>query len=258
MAFKLIVFIGLIAVAHGGIIGGGIAVGGPAAVAVAQPAAVVRTEDYDPNPQYSYSYSVADGLTGDNKAQEETRNGDVVQGSYSLVEPDGTRRTVTYAADPVNGFNAVVQKDPLLSVKTVAAPGPLVRSAVVAAPQQIIRQPILTSATGPAVVAAAPAALIRPSAVIAGGQVLRHSLVATAPQQFVTGAAAPLLRQSVITAPSITSSNIISAPSIHGGVVATSPLGFGLTGLGLRAGSLYGTQPILQSTYGTGALLKVH
>lgn len=48
---------------------------------------------------------------GDNKAQEETRNGDVVQGSYSLIEPDGSRRVVSYAADPVNGFNAIVQKD---------------------------------------------------------------------------------------------------------------------------------------------------
>lgn len=27
-------------------------------------AAVVRTENFDPHPQYSFSYSVADGLTG--------------------------------------------------------------------------------------------------------------------------------------------------------------------------------------------------
>nr|CAD7407454.1 unnamed protein product [Timema cristinae] len=70
----------------------------------------VGTADYDPNPQYSFSYSVADALTGDNKNQQETRNGDHVQGSYSLVEPDGSTRTVHYTADPVNGFNAVVEK----------------------------------------------------------------------------------------------------------------------------------------------------
>lgn len=58
---------------------------------------------------------------GDNKAQEETRNGDVVQGSYTLIEPDGTRRTVAYVADPLNGFNALVQKDPRVSVNTVSA-----------------------------------------------------------------------------------------------------------------------------------------
>lgn len=29
---------------------------------------------------------------------------------YSLIEPDGSRRTVDYTADPINGFNAVVSK----------------------------------------------------------------------------------------------------------------------------------------------------
>ena len=77
--------------------------------------------DYDPNPQYSYAYDIQDALTGDSKGQHETRSGDVVQGSYSLVEPDGTRRTVEYTADPVNGFNAVVHKEPL-GVAKVAAP----------------------------------------------------------------------------------------------------------------------------------------
>ncbi|KAJ8666929.1 hypothetical protein QAD02_008591 [Eretmocerus hayati] len=92
-----------------------------ATLAVAQPtAAVIREENLDSPPQYSFSYSVADGLTGDNKAQEETRNGDIVQGSYSLIEPDGSRRTVAYAADPINGFNALVQKEPRVSVNAVA------------------------------------------------------------------------------------------------------------------------------------------
>ncbi|KAJ9587752.1 hypothetical protein L9F63_018824, partial [Diploptera punctata] len=68
--------------------------------------------EYDPHPQYSFGYSVDDPLTGDSKAQQETRDGDVVQGSYSLLEPDGTRRTVAYAADPISGFNAVVSKEP--------------------------------------------------------------------------------------------------------------------------------------------------
>jgi hypothetical protein len=74
--------------------------------------------DYDPNPQYSYSYDVQDALTGDSKGHKETRNGDYVQGVYYLVEPDGTRRIVEYTADPVNGFNAVVHREPA----TVAAP----------------------------------------------------------------------------------------------------------------------------------------
>ncbi|KFB43534.1 AGAP003384-PA-like protein [Anopheles sinensis] len=72
--------------------------------------AKVATADYDPNPQYSYSYAVSDALTGDNKSQQESRSGDVVTGSYSLIEPDGTQRVVEYTADPVNGFNAVVHR----------------------------------------------------------------------------------------------------------------------------------------------------
>ncbi|XP_047105097.1 cuticle protein 21-like [Schistocerca piceifrons] len=63
---------------------------------------------YDPNPQYSFSYSVSDALTGDAEQQQESRSGDVVEGSYSLVEPDGSVRTVQYTAAPEAGFNAVV------------------------------------------------------------------------------------------------------------------------------------------------------
>ncbi|XP_050424029.1 larval cuticle protein A2B-like [Adelges cooleyi] len=70
--------------------------------------------DYDPNPSYSYAYDVHDHLTGDVKSQHETRQGDVVHGSYSLVDPDGTKRTVDYTADPHHGFNAVVTKEPLV------------------------------------------------------------------------------------------------------------------------------------------------
>lgn len=51
-----------------------------------------------------------DGRTGDKKSQYEVREGDVVRGQYSLVEPDGSIRIVEYTADPKNGFNAVVTK----------------------------------------------------------------------------------------------------------------------------------------------------
>ncbi|XP_049801318.1 cuticle protein 18.6-like isoform X1 [Schistocerca nitens] len=73
----------------------------------AAPAAV----EYDPHPQYSFAYNVQDAHTGDSKAQHESRSGDVVQGSYSVAEPDGSIRTVDYTADPVNGFNAVVHRE---------------------------------------------------------------------------------------------------------------------------------------------------
>nr|CAD7408295.1 unnamed protein product [Timema poppensis] len=62
------------------------------------------------HPQYKFDYAVHDPHTGDVKNQWESRDGDVVKGSYSLVESDGTVRTVDYTADKHNGFNAVVKK----------------------------------------------------------------------------------------------------------------------------------------------------
>ncbi|CAH2241478.1 cuticle protein 8-like [Pararge aegeria] len=61
-------------------------------------------------PKYAFNYGVKDPHTGDVKSQEEQRDGDVVKGSYSLVEPDGTTRTVHYSADDHTGFNAIVQR----------------------------------------------------------------------------------------------------------------------------------------------------
>uniref|UniRef100_A0A1B0D8G9 Cuticle protein n=2 Tax=Phlebotomus papatasi TaxID=29031 RepID=A0A1B0D8G9_PHLPP len=68
---------------------------------------------HDPHPQYTFAYNIQDAYTGDQKSQQETREGDVVKGSYSVVEADGTLRTVFYTADPINGFNAVVQRGPI-------------------------------------------------------------------------------------------------------------------------------------------------
>ncbi|XP_025602572.1 larval cuticle protein A3A-like [Athalia rosae] len=133
MAFKLIAFAALVAAANAGAIPAPLAYAAAPAYAHAAPVAyaapiaktvVTKTvdADYDPHPQYSYAYDVQDSITGDNKQQHETRDGDVVQGSYSLVEADGSRRTVDYTADPVNGFNAVVHKEPAgVAIKTVAA-----------------------------------------------------------------------------------------------------------------------------------------
>ncbi|KAG8248569.1 hypothetical protein J6590_036927 [Homalodisca vitripennis] len=69
-----------------------------------------KEEPYDPHPKYSFSYAVNDPHTYDIKSQKEERDGDVVHGSYSLVEPDGSERTVEYTADSHNGFNAVVHR----------------------------------------------------------------------------------------------------------------------------------------------------
>lgn len=95
-------------------------VAAPYAALPAPVVAQVKADYADAHPQYAYAYSVQDAITGDSKAQEESRDGGVVKGSYTLVEPDGVRRTVNYYADPINGFNAVVHRD--LPVALKAAP----------------------------------------------------------------------------------------------------------------------------------------
>ncbi|CAH1964331.1 unnamed protein product [Acanthoscelides obtectus] len=81
---------------------------------------IVDSEYSHHEPHYTYGYDVNDVLTGDSKSQVETRHGDVVKGSYSLNEPDGTRRIVDYVADPINGFNAIVRKAPIVHAALVA------------------------------------------------------------------------------------------------------------------------------------------
>ena len=109
-----------------------------------------QPEPFDPNPQYTYSYSVNDAITGDSKTATETRDGDKVTGSYSLVEPDGGVRTVTYTADDVNGFNAVVDRTPPRAPVAVAAPAPVAVRPVVARPAQVISPTVIQVAQQPA------------------------------------------------------------------------------------------------------------
>ncbi|CAH2107165.1 unnamed protein product [Euphydryas editha] len=86
-------------------------------------------------PKYEYSYSVADGHSGDNKQQQEIRDGDVVKGSYSFHEADGSIRTVEYSADDHNGFNAVVHNSaPTAAPAIIKAAPVLVKSPAYAAP----------------------------------------------------------------------------------------------------------------------------
>ncbi|XP_028179032.1 larval/pupal rigid cuticle protein 66-like [Ostrinia furnacalis] len=94
----------------------------------------------------SFAYDVADPFTGDFKSQAETRVGDRVRGQYSLLESDGTKRTVDYAAG-AEGFNAQVRKDPAF----IAAP-----AVYSAAPAVYSAAPAVYSAA-PSVYSAAPA-----------------------------------------------------------------------------------------------------
>ncbi|XP_032669071.1 PH domain-containing protein DDB_G0275795-like isoform X2 [Odontomachus brunneus] len=114
---QLILFLGLAAIARGAVV--------PAVSAAVAAVPLARLEEFDAVPQYSFAYDVQDAVTGDSKAQYETRNGDIVQGSYSLIEADGTRRIVEYTADPINGFNAVVSREPATAAVAAVAASPL-------------------------------------------------------------------------------------------------------------------------------------
>ncbi|KAF7287960.1 hypothetical protein GWI33_000023 [Rhynchophorus ferrugineus] len=143
---EFFVLAALVAMARGGVV--------PSAAVVAAPPVLARVSDatYDPLPQYSFGYDVQDALTGDSKSQIESRNGDIVQGQYSLVDPDGTRRIVDYVADPINGFNAVVRKAPL------AVAAPVVAARAVAAPLAVPAAPVVAARA-----VAAPLALPAPA-----------------------------------------------------------------------------------------------
>ncbi|RVE52432.1 hypothetical protein evm_002826 [Chilo suppressalis] len=85
-----------------------------------------RAEEYAPA-KYEFSYSVDDPVTGDHKSQRESRDGEVVRGEYSLLQPDGSVRTVEYTADDHNGFNAVVHNS-AATAHVTASPEPPVHA----------------------------------------------------------------------------------------------------------------------------------
>ncbi|ODN03781.1 Larval cuticle protein A3A [Orchesella cincta] len=71
-------------------------------------------EEYpsDPNPQYNFSFDIKDDELTNYQNRQEERDGQTIKGSYSVVDPDGYVRTVTYTADPKNGFQAKVTREP--------------------------------------------------------------------------------------------------------------------------------------------------
>ncbi|KAJ3653404.1 hypothetical protein Zmor_012658 [Zophobas morio] len=88
--------------------------------------AIVK-EDPAAYPKYHFEYGVKDDQTGDIKEQAEERDGDVVKGEYSLIEPDGTLRKVQYQDDGKSGFNAIVTRGHSThpAPKKVAVPVPV-------------------------------------------------------------------------------------------------------------------------------------
>ncbi|XP_011142103.1 pro-resilin [Harpegnathos saltator] len=58
---------------------------------------------------YSFQYEVVDPPSGNDYAQRESSDGNVVQGEYRVLLPDSRTQIVRYMADDVNGYNADVQ-----------------------------------------------------------------------------------------------------------------------------------------------------
>jgi len=68
---------------------------------IAQIRAGTFGEMFDDNPQYNFNFKVADDDKQTYIAQEESRDGESVTGSYSYVDPLGSLITVNYIAGPM-------------------------------------------------------------------------------------------------------------------------------------------------------------
>ncbi|XP_055382580.1 alpha-protein kinase 1 isoform X1 [Condylostylus longicornis] len=89
-------------------------------------------EEYDTNPSYQFGFDVKDDEFTNYQNRKEVRDGNVITGSYSVVDSDGFIRTVKYTADPKEGFKAEVIREPTDIVIKIPTPPP----------QQLLRQPV--------------------------------------------------------------------------------------------------------------------
>lgn len=80
--------------------------------------------DFDHNPNYQFGFDVKDDEFTNYQNRKEQRDGNVIKGSYSVVDSDGFIRTVTYTADPKEGFKAEVSRQPTDIVVKIPKPNP--------------------------------------------------------------------------------------------------------------------------------------
>jgi len=100
MAFKITAVFGLL------VVGSVVTLAMPqGSDAEAQRRALDGQDMFDPNPQYTYQYQVANEQFQTYIAQKETRDGDAVSGTYSYVDPLGQLITVTYTANAADGYS---------------------------------------------------------------------------------------------------------------------------------------------------------
>ncbi|KAG5868351.1 hypothetical protein JTB14_023137 [Gonioctena quinquepunctata] len=94
------------------------------------PCSIVKTEKHQHvlyqihNPSYQFGFDVKDDLYTNYQNRKEQREGNKITGSYSVVDSDGFIRTVSYTADPKEGFKAEVTRQPTDIVVKVPKPDP--------------------------------------------------------------------------------------------------------------------------------------
>ena len=157
---------------------------------VAPVAPRVEVEEVNIDPSYQFGYTVTDAKTGDSKAREEVRDGDVVSGSYTVADPDGRIRHVQYTADAVNGFNAVVTYDGEQGPPAIPT-NPIIPSTVDTTP--VVAQ-VATPAATPAATPVIQAVRTQPRVVPAVTQPLLRTPQVVAAPQLVNPAIAGLAR----------------------------------------------------------------
>lgn len=81
-------------------------------------------EEFESNPSYQFGFDVKDDEYTNYQNRKEVRDGNVIKGSYSVVDSDGFIRTVTYTADPKEGFKADVVREPTNIVVKIPTPTP--------------------------------------------------------------------------------------------------------------------------------------
>lgn len=79
---------------------------------------------FQANSSYQFGFDVKDDEYTNYQNRKEVRDGNVIKGSYSVVDSDGFIRTVTYTADPKEGFKADVVREPTDIVVKIPTPAP--------------------------------------------------------------------------------------------------------------------------------------
>ena len=115
MAFKFVILCVALAAVNAGVIETGWQPNpwNPHTATIVKQPAIIKQVVHEEPANYEFNYEVHDTHTGDIKRQHEKAENGQISGQYSLVDPDGYRRVVSYTADDHHGFQANVQREPV-------------------------------------------------------------------------------------------------------------------------------------------------